>query len=222
MYNSKETVNIIEKLICVNRVTKTVTGGKKLSFAALVVVGDGKGRVGFAAGKAKEVTDARNKALESAKKAMVKIPLREGRTLHHDCEAKFGSSHVVLRLAPAGTGIIAGGAMRAVFECLGLKDVVSKSVGSNNPYNIISATMKALKSINSPKHVADRREKHISEIVKRRNVIISNNLESSNATNEETNDDSSVDNKDDFLNRIGSRNEEETVATAEDTTKTEE
>ena len=214
MYNSKETVNIIEKLICVNRVTKTVTGGKKLSFAALV------------AGKAKEVTDARNKALESAKKAMVKIPLREGRTLHHDCEAKFGSSHVVLRLAPAGTGIIAGGAMRAVFECLGLKDVVSKSVGSNNPYNIISATMKALKSINSPKHVADRREKHISEIVKRRNVIISNNLESPNTTNEENSNEDADDSnsKENFLDRIGNRseNEGEFVATAEETTKTEE
>lgn len=180
--NNKETVNIIEKLICVNKVSKTTTGGKRLSFAALVVVGDGKGRVGFGAGKAKEITDARNKAVESAKKTMVKIPLKESRTIHHECEGKYGRGNVILRPAPAGTGIISGGPMRAVFECLGIKDIVSKSIGTNNPYNMISATFDALKNINSPKNVADRRSKHVSEIVKRRNIV-ANNINAENAEN---------------------------------------
>lgn len=188
MYNNKETVNIIEKLICVNKVSKTTTGGKKLSFAVLVVVGDGKGKVGFGAGKAREITDARNKALEAAKKSMIKVPLREGRTLHHECEASFGKGHVILRPAPSGTGIIAGGPMRAIFECLGLQDVVSKSLGSSNPYNMIMATLKALKNINSPKNIADRRSKHVSEIIKRRNVIVENNLDVNAESNENAND----------------------------------
>jgi small subunit ribosomal protein S5 len=178
MYNNnKEVVSLIERLICVNKVSKSVTGGKKLSFAVLVVVGDGKGKVGFGSGKAREVTDARNKALELAKRSMIKVPLREGRTLHYDCEGKFGKGHIIMRPAPVGTGIIAGGFMRAVFECLGIQDVVSKSLGSNNPYNVITATLEALKGMSSPKSIADRRSKHVSEIIKRRNVIIGNNLD---------------------------------------------
>lgn len=198
MYNNKETVVLIEKLICVNKVSKTITGGKKLSFAALVVVGDGKGKVGFGAGKAREVADARNKALETAKRSMIKVPLREGRTLHHNCESRFGRGHVVLRPAPAGAGIIAGGPMRAVFECVGLKDIVSKSVGSSNPYNMIMATFNALKNMNSPKNIADRRSKHVSEIIKRRNVLISNNLESS--INGEENSNTTTENNETLTN----------------------
>lgn len=185
--NSKEVVNVIEKLICVNKVSKTTTGGKRLSFAALVVVGDGKGRVGFGAGKAREITDARNKAVESAKKSMIRVPLKEGRTIHHECEGKYGCGNVILRPAPAGTGIISGGPMRAIFECLGIQDIVSKSLGTNNPYNMILATFEALKAMNSPKNVADRRSKHVSEIIKRRNVI-SNNGSIDSSNNENTND----------------------------------
>jgi small subunit ribosomal protein S5 len=172
MYRSnKEVVSLVEKLICVNKVSKTTTGGRRLAFAALVVVGDCKGRVGFGTGKAKEVTDARNKALENAKRFMIRVPLKEGRTIHHDCEGKFGRGHVIMRPAVAGTGIISGGPMRAIFECLGVQDVVSKSLGTNNPYGMILATFEALRNMNSPKSVADRRSKHISEIVKRRNMI---------------------------------------------------
>ena len=181
--NNKEVTNIIEKLICVNKVSKTTTGGKRLAFAALVVVGDGKGRVGFGAGKAREITDARNKAVESAKRSMIRVPLKEGRTIHHECEGKYGSGSVILRPAPAGTGIISGGPMRSVFECLGIQDIVSKSLGTNNPYNMVLATFDALKKMNSPKNVADRRSKHVSEIIKRRNVISSNGaIEVSNET----------------------------------------
>ena len=189
--NSKEVTNIIEKLICVNKVSKTTTGGKRLAFAALVVVGDGKGRVGFGAGKAREITDARNKAVESAKKSMIRVPLKEGRTIHHECEGKYGSGKVILRPAPAGTGIISGGPMRSVFECLGLQDIVSKSIGTNNPYNMVLATFEALKNMNSPKNVADRRSKHVSEIIKRRNVINSNGaidvVDTANSENNENN-----------------------------------
>ena len=181
--NNKEVTNIIEKLICVNKVSKTTTGGKRLAFAALVVVGDGKGRVGFGAGKAREITDARNKAVESAKRSMIRVPLKEGRTIHHECEGKYGSGSVILRPAPAGTGIISGGPMRSVFECLGIQDIVSKSLGTNNPYNMVLATFDALKKMNSPKNVADRRSKHVSEIIKRRNVISSNgDIEVNNET----------------------------------------
>lgn len=175
MYKNKEVTNLLEKLICVNKVSKTTTGGKRLAFAALVVVGDGKGRVGYGTGKAREVADARNKALENAKRAMIKVPLKEGRTIHHDCDGKYGCGHVILRPAPAGTGVISGGPMRAVFECLGVKDIVSKSLGTNNPYNMILATFEALKNMNSPKNVADRRSRHVSEVIKRRNVIVKNN-----------------------------------------------
>lgn len=192
--NSKEVVNVIEKLICVNKVSKTTTGGKRLAFAALVVVGDGKGRVGFGAGKAREITDARNKAVESAKRSMIRVPLKEGRTIHHECEGKYGCGKVILRPAPAGTGIISGGPMRAVFECLGLQDIVSKSLGTNNPYNMILATFEALKNMNSPKNVADRRSKHVSEIIKRRNVINNDgNIDTNN--NNTTNNDESPNNE---------------------------
>ena len=132
-------------------------------------------RVGYGTGKAREVADARNKALENAKRSMIKVPLKEGRTIHHDCDGRYGCGHVILRPAPAGTGVISGGPMRAVFECLGIKDVVSKSLGTNNPYNMILATFEALKNMNSPKNVADRRSKHVSEVIKRRNVIVKNN-----------------------------------------------
>ena len=138
---------LVEKLVFVNRVAKTVKGGRTMSFAALVVVGDQKGRIGFGSGKASEVPEAIVKATNEAKKNMVRIPLREGRTLHHDITGRFGAGKVVLRTAPAGTGVIAGGPMRAVFECLGVQDIVSKSIGTNNPYNMILATFDALKSI---------------------------------------------------------------------------
>jgi small subunit ribosomal protein S5 len=190
--NNKEVVNVIEKLICVNKVSKATTGGNRLSFAALVVAGDGKGRVGYGTGKTREVGDARNKAAENAKKAMIRVPLKEGRTIHHECEGRYGCGHVVLRPAPAGTGIISGGPMRAVFECLGIKDIVSKSIGTNNPYNMILATFEALKSMDSPKNIADRRSKHVSEIIKRRNVIVNNdttqdcNADSVNENGDET------------------------------------
>lgn len=171
----KGAVEIIERLVAVNRVSKTVKGGKNMSFAALVVVGDKNGRVGFGKGNATEVSDAKNKAFEAAKKAMVKVSLKEGRTIHHDIFARFCSAKVYLRSAPAGTGVIAGGPMRAVFECAGIHDIVAKSVGTSNPYNMIGATFAALKALVSPKLVAERRSKEISEIVKRRNLAISHN-----------------------------------------------
>ena len=145
---------LVEKLVFVNRVAKTVKGGRTMSFAALVVVGDQKGRIGFGSGKAAEVPEAIVKATNEAKKNMIRIPLREGRTLHHDISGRFGAGKVVLRTAPAGTGVIAGGPMRAVFEVLGVQDVVAKSLGSNNPYNMIKATFAALQAINSPRMVA--------------------------------------------------------------------
>src|SRR6195952_5466290 len=141
---------LIEKLVHINRVSKTVKGGKRFGFAALVVVGDGKGRVGFGHGKAREVPEAITKATASAKKKMVRVPLKEGRTLHHDGNGHFGAGLVTLRSAPPGTGIIAGGPMRAVFESLGVHDVVTKSVGSSNPYNMIRATFDALTDQTSP------------------------------------------------------------------------
>jgi len=158
---------LIEKLVHINRVSKTVKGGKRFGFAALVVVGDGKGRVGFGHGKAREVPEAISKATASAKKAMVRVPLREGRTLHHDGLGHFGAGRVTLRSAPQGTGIIAGGPMRAVFESLGVADVVTKSVGTSNPYNMIRATFEALKDQTSPKSVAQRRGKKIADLLGR-------------------------------------------------------
>jgi small subunit ribosomal protein S5 len=158
---------LIEKLVHINRVSKTVKGGKRFGFAALVVVGDGKGRVGFGHGKAREVPEAISKATAAAKKKMVRVPLREGRTLHHDGKGHFGAGQVTVRSAPAGTGIIAGGPMRAVFESLGVADVVTKSVGTSNPYNMIRATFEALGDQYSPKAVAQRRGKKIADLLGR-------------------------------------------------------
>ena len=157
----------VEKLVHINRVSKTVKGGKRFGFAALVVVGDGKGRAGFGHGKAREVPEAISKATAAAKKAMVRVPLREGRTLHHDGMGHFGAGRVYVRAAPSGTGIIAGGPMRAVFESLGVHDVVTKSVGTNNPYNMIRATFEALTEQTSPKSVAQRRGKKIADLLGR-------------------------------------------------------
>jgi small subunit ribosomal protein S5 len=158
---------LIEKLVHINRVSKTVKGGKRFGFAALVVVGDGKGRAGFGHGKAREVPEAITKATAAAKRAMVRVPLKEGRTLHHDGNGHFGAGRVTLRTAPQGTGIIAGGPMRAVFESLGVADVVTKSVGTSNPYNMIRATFAALTEQTSPKSVAQRRGKKIADLLKR-------------------------------------------------------
>ena len=158
---------MIEKLVHINRVSKTVKGGKRFGFAALVVVGDGKGRVGFGHGKAREVPEAINKATASAKKKMIRVPLKEGRTLHHDGKGRFGAGKVNVRTAPAGTGIIAGGPMRAVFESLGVHDVVTKSIGTSNPYNMIRATFDALTDQTSPKSVAQRRGKKVADLLGR-------------------------------------------------------
>ncbi len=146
-----------DRLVHINRVAKVVKGGRRFGFAALVVVGDQKGRVGYGHGKAREVPEAIRKATESAKRAMIQVPLREGRTLHHDVQGRHGAGRVVLRSAPTGTGIIAGGPMRAVFETLGIQDVVAKSLGTSNPYNMVRATFDALKRIDSPRSIAARR-----------------------------------------------------------------
>jgi len=158
---------LIEKLVHINRVAKVVKGGKRFGFAALVVVGDGKGRVGFGHGKAREVPEAINKATAAAKKAMIRVPLKEGRTLHHDGKGHFGAGKVNVRSAPPGTGIIAGGPMRAVFESLGVADVVTKSIGTSNPYNMIRATFDALTHQTSPKSVAQRRGKKVADLLGR-------------------------------------------------------
>lgn len=163
---------IVEILVSINKVSKTVKGGKNLSFAALAIVGDKNGKVGFGKGNATEVSDAKNKAFEAAKKAMMKVALKEGRTIHHDSTARFCAAKVYLRTAPAGTGVIAGGPMRAIFECAGIHDIVAKSVGTSNPYNMVAATFAALKNLVSPKIVAERRNKEISDIVKRRNSAV--------------------------------------------------
>ena len=164
---------LIEKLVHINRVSKTVKGGKRFGFAALVVVGDGKGRAGFGHGKAREVPEAISKATAAAKKAMLRVPLRDGRTLHHDGLGHFGAGRVYVRSAPAGTGIIAGGPMRAVFESLGVADVVTKSIGTSNPYNMIRATFEALKEQTSPKSVAQRRGRKIADLMARREGVSS-------------------------------------------------
>ena len=158
---------LIEKLVHINRVSKTVKGGKRFGFAALVVVGDGKGRAGFGHGKAREVPEAISKATAAAKKKMIRVPLKEGRTLHHDGKGHFGAGLVNVRSAPAGTGIIAGGPMRAVFESLGVADVVTKSIGTSNPYNMIRATFDALTDQTSPKSVAQRRGKKVADLLGR-------------------------------------------------------
>jgi small subunit ribosomal protein S5 len=163
----EETPEFADRLVAINRVSKTVKGGKRFGFAALVVVGDQKGRVGFGKGKAKEVPEAIRKATEQAKRQMIRVPLKDARTLHHDMEGRHGAGKVVMRSAVAGTGIIAGGPMRAVFEMLGLQDVVAKSIGSQNPYNMIRATIDGLKQESSPRHVANRRGKKVAEILKK-------------------------------------------------------
>jgi small subunit ribosomal protein S5 len=163
----EEDDGIIEKLVHINRVSKTVKGGKRFGFAALVVVGDGQGRVGFGHGKAREVPEAITKATAAARKKMIRVPLKEGRTLHHDGNGRFGAGKVTVRTAPPGTGIIAGGPMRAVFESLGVADVVTKSVGTSNPYNMIRATFDALTEQTSPKSVAQRRGKKVADLLGR-------------------------------------------------------
>ena len=163
----EETPEFADRLVAINRVSKTVKGGKRFGFAALVVVGDQRGRVGFGKGKAKEVPEAIRKATEQAKRNMMRVPLRDGRTLHHDMEGRHGAGKVVMRAAPEGTGIIAGGPMRAVFEMLGVKDVVSKSLGSQNPYNMTRATLNGLTKEASPRHVAARRGKKVADILRK-------------------------------------------------------
>lgn len=158
----------VEKLVGINRVAKVVKGGRRFGFSAIVIVGDGKGRVGYGLGKAREVPEAIRKATERARKGLIRVPLREGRTLHHDVTGRYGAGRVVLRNAPSGTGVIAGGPMRAVFEALGVQDVVAKSVGTSNSHNMIKATFDALESCNSPRQVAARRGKKVGDIVGRR------------------------------------------------------
>ena len=158
----------VEKLVHINRVAATVKGGRRFSFAALMIVGDQKGRVGFGHGKAREVPEAIRKATEEAKKTMIRVPLRESRTLHHDGNGRWGAGKVMVRSAPPGTGVIAGGPMRAVLETLGVQDVVAKSVGSSNPYNMVRATFEALKVQASPRNVATKRGKKVSDIIGRR------------------------------------------------------
>jgi len=161
--------DIVEKLVHINRVAATVKGGRRFSFAALMVVGDQKGRVGFGHGKAREVPEAIRKATEEAKKSMIRVPLRESRTLHHDGNGRWGAGKVMVRAAPPGTGVIAGGPMRAVLETLGVQDVVGKSSGSSNPYNMVRATFEALKVQSSPRQIAAKRGKKVGDILGRRN-----------------------------------------------------
>jgi small subunit ribosomal protein S5 len=161
-------VEFVDRLVAINRVAATVKGGKRFGFAALVVVGDQKGRVGFGHGRAREVPDAIRKATDEAKKSLVRIPLREGRTLHHDGQGRWGAGKIVLRAAPPGTGLIAGGPMRAVLEVLGVQDVVGKSLGSSNPYNMVRATIDCLKGQVSPRQIANKRGLKVGDIVGRR------------------------------------------------------
>ena len=161
----REDSDLVDKLVHINRVAKVVKGGRRFAFAALVVVGDSKGRVGYGSGKAREVPEAIRKATEQAKRNMIRVALREGRTLHHDANGHFGAGRVVLRAAPAGTGIIAGGPMRAVFETMGVQDVVAKCIGTSNPHNMIKATFDALVNVASPRQIAAKRGKKVGEIV---------------------------------------------------------
>lgn len=182
--------DLIDRLVTVNRTAKVVKGGRRFGFSALVVVGDGKGRFGVGKGKAKEVADAKRKASEAARKSMVKVPLREGRTIHHDIKATSGSSTVLIRSAVPGTGIIAGGPLRAIFEAIGVKDVVAKTFGSSNPYNMVASTVKALGLVQSPKSTASRRGKKVSEIISQRESEVggkaSKKSESQTESTEET------------------------------------
>jgi len=160
----REESELTEKLVSINRVAKVVKGGRRFGFSAIVVVGDGKGRVGYGLGKAREVPEAIRKGTEQAKRELIRVPLREGRTLHHDIVGRYGAGKVVLRAAPAGTGIIAGGPVRAIFECLGVHDVVAKSIGTANPHNMIKAAIDGLTRVASPRQVAARRGRKVSEI----------------------------------------------------------
>jgi small subunit ribosomal protein S5 len=164
----REGGELVERLVAINRVAKVVKGGRRFGFAALVVVGDGRGRIGAGAGKAREVPEAIKKATDQAKRRMMRVPLREGRTLHHDIEARFGAGRVRLRTAVPGTGIIAGGPLRAVFEVLGIQDVVAKSLGSSNPYNMVKAALEAFKKMESPRMVAGRRGRRVNEVLGRK------------------------------------------------------
>ena len=159
---------LIERLVGINRVAKVVKGGRRFGFAALVVVGDGRGRIGLGSGKAREVPEAIKKATEQAKRGMFRIPLREGRTLHHDIKGSFGAGKVLMRSAPSGTGIIAGGPLRAVFEVLGVQDVVVKSLGSSNPYNMVKAALEGMRTMESPRMVAARRGRRVGDILGRK------------------------------------------------------
>ena len=169
-YKDKKADDILEKLVHINRITKVVKGGRRFGFSALVVVGNQAGKIGIAHAKAKQVPDAIKKANEVARRKLIHIPLREGRTIHHDVKAKDGSGRIVLRAASKGTGIIAGGPMRAVFEVLGMQDVVAKSIGTSNPYNMVHATIDALSKQASPRQIAARRGKKVSDIISRRGV----------------------------------------------------
>lgn len=166
--NREKETEFTTAIVSVNRVSTVVKGGRTFSFSAIVVVGDGSGRVGFGVGKAKEVQDAVSKATKKAMGSLIRVPLRDGARLHHDVEGQFGASKVILRYAPSGTGIIAGGAMRSVFEGLGVQDVVAKSIGSTNPYNLLRATFDALQNISSPRAIAGKRGKRIGELISRR------------------------------------------------------
>jgi small subunit ribosomal protein S5 len=166
----REDSEFVEKLVGINRVAKVVKGGRRFGFAAIVIVGDRKGRVGYGAGKAREVPEAIRKATEQARRNMVRVPLREGRTLHHDIVGHYGAGEVMLKAAPQGTGIIAGGPMRAIFEALGVQDVVAKSIGTSNPHNMIKATFQALTRSSSPRSVATRRGKKVSDILRGREM----------------------------------------------------
>ncbi|RYH04385.1 30S ribosomal protein S5 [Salipiger sp. IMCC34102] len=181
----EQTPEFADRLVAINRVSKTVKGGKRFGFAALVVVGDQKGRVGFGKGKAKEVPEAIRKATESAKRNMIRVALKDARTLHHDMNGRHGAGRVVMRQAPAGTGIIAGGPMRAVFEMLGVQDVVSKSIGSQNPYNMIRATLNGLQKEQSPRAVAQRRGKKVADILPKRDTVDEQSDVAHNATEAE-------------------------------------
>ena len=165
---TSEEPELLDKLVHINRVAKVVKGGRRFSFAALVVVGDGRGRVGVGSGKAREVPEAIRKATESAKRTMIRVPLREGRTLHHDANGRFGAGRVVVRAAPPGTGIICGGPMRAVFETMGVQDVVAKSLGTQNAHNMIRATFDALTNSMSPRTIAAKRGLKVGDLVARR------------------------------------------------------
>jgi len=169
-HDREQSDEFIDKLVTINRVAKVVKGGRRFAFAALVVVGDQKGRVGYGAGKAREVPEAIRKATERAKRGLIRVPMKEGRTLHHDVVGRFGAGSVVLRSASAGTGIIAGGPMRAVFETLGIGDVVAKCLGSRNPHNMVKATFAALQQCASPRSVANRRGKKVSDLLGRRDA----------------------------------------------------